>query len=166
TSFNGALNALQKLLALEDAIIVRAENFEIGSAAGGSPARTADLLDLKIVVFVHDREQETRVVHRSTNFPCKGMIGRYPAFREDNRSNQRCFLKLALTSEHSGQWVRMGSATVHDRGLRVWHDRGLRPTPGWLSANRREFLIRHGAVPTKAGGIESGVSLVKIGLET
>jgi hypothetical protein len=60
---------VQKLLALKDAIILRVNNFKVGPAACGRTARTIHLLDLKIVIFVHHRKQETRVVHIGTKFP-------------------------------------------------------------------------------------------------
>ena len=69
------------MLALEDAVVLRAKDFDFRATACRRLARTVDLLDLEIVFLVHYREQETRFLQGNTFWEYTGMIGCHRALR-------------------------------------------------------------------------------------
>src|ERR1035438_9872994 len=58
TSFGRGLDVVEQLLTLDDAVILRVDDFEIRSHPGGRLASALHLFDLEIVVVVGYREQE------------------------------------------------------------------------------------------------------------
>jgi hypothetical protein len=54
-SFGRALDPLQQVLALKNAVILRTENLKIRAATCGRLTRTVHLLDLEIIVLVRYR---------------------------------------------------------------------------------------------------------------